>query len=105
MSRIPSTFLSRTSFEISSNNLFFCTINGISVTTRNSFLELDSCKILALNLMEPWPLENASKIPLRPIIVPPVGKSGPGITLIISDSSVNGLSMSMTRELITSDKL
>ena len=55
--------------------------------------------------MEPCPLENASKIPLRPIIVPPVGKSGPGMTLIISDKSVDGLSISMTRELITSDKL
>ena len=60
---------------------------------RYSFFSVDSCTTLPLIFTEPRPSLYASKIPLRPIIAPPVGKSGPGKTFIISAKDVSGLSI------------
>ena len=91
--------------ETSSRSLFFWTKKGISVTTRYSFFSVDSCTTLPLIFTEPRPSLYASKIPLRPIIEPPVGKSGPGKTFMISANEVSELSINKFNASEISDKL
>ena len=75
------------------------------MTTRYSFFSVDSLTIFPLIFTEPRPSLYASKIPLRPIIEPPVGKSGPGKTFMISANEVSGLSINRLRASEISERL
>ena len=55
--------------------------------------------------MEPRPVSNADLMPSRPMIVPPVGKSGPGMTVMSSSMVASGLSINMTVASMTSPRL
>ena len=46
---------------------------------------------LARRMTRPRPVRYASRIPQRPQMVPPVGKSGPGMTSSRSSRSISGL--------------
>ena len=41
----------------------------------------------------PRPVSKPERIPARPMMMPPVGKSGPGTMVISSSSAISGLAM------------
>ena len=55
--------------------------------------------------MEPRPVSKALRMPARPRIRPPVGKSGPGMICISSASVVSGSAISFSVASITSPGL
>ena len=55
--------------------------------------------------MEPRPVSKAERMPERPRISPPVGKSGPGMIRISSSSGVSGSAISARVASITSPGL
>ena len=108
---IPSIFLSLASSAIFCISFALLTMYGSSVTTI-LFLPfaIGSMSVTALTLILPRPVLYASLIPIFPIIVPPVGKSGPLIICITSSSEVSLscsilLSIIFTTASITSLKL
>ncbi len=87
MSRMPSIFPLRTRSAIAVIRFDLLTMNGISVTMMLS--EPFWCvSVFARARMttRPRPVVYASRIPLRPKMMPPVGKSGP-LTILRSSSS------------------
>ena len=52
-----------------------------------------SNSVRARRMMLPRPVSKALRMPLRPMISPPVGKSGPGTIFITSSSEISGLSI------------
>ena len=60
---------------------------------------------MALIFNLPLPVLYASTIPDLPLIIPPVGKSGPGIKTIRSSTEISGLSISAKHALIVSFRL
>ena len=103
---IPSSFPSRTSafmcFSIS--DLF--TLYGISVTTiLERPVDVSSISAFARSVIFPRPVAYAFLIPPLPMIIPPVGKSGPGIYSISSSSVMSGSSMQATIPSIVSERL
>ncbi len=50
-------------------------------------------KALARTIRPPRPVSNAARMPERPRIMPPVGKSGPGTICISSSSEMAGFSI------------
>ncbi len=57
-------------------------------------LRISSNSARARMVMLPRPVSNASRMPERPRMMPPVGKSGPGTMRISSSSGVSGLAIS-----------
>ncbi len=76
-SEIPSICLSRTSCAIFSMSLDLFTWKGSSSMTMTSLFPFCSMCVFARTLIRPRPVVYASVIPLRPKMIPPVGKSGP----------------------------
>lgn len=87
-------------------SLALLTLYGSSVTIILYLPFLASIiSVLALTVIFPRPVAQAARIPLLPMIIPPVGKSGPGIHSIISASSASGLSMRVQTASIVSPRL
>ena len=55
--------------------------------------------------MEPRPVSKAARMPERPRISPPVGKSGPGMIFMSSSRVVSGSAMSLSVASMTSPGL
>ena len=89
-----------------SSSAFLFTWNGISVTTiacrpaRSS-----SISARARSTMLPRPVSNAWRIPERPMMMPPVGKSGPGTMRIRSSSEIAGSAISASVASMISEGL
>ena len=58
-----------------------------------------------LIMIEPFPVVYALLAPAYPRIIPPVGKSGPGMIFIISSIEAAGFSKSKRHASVTSLKL
>ncbi len=103
---MPSTCFSRCSSAIFSISGALLTMYGISVTTIRC-LPPCMCSIWALARMRsrPRPVAYASRMPSRPRMSPPVGKSGPLTCFIESSTVTSGLSMRATSASITSPRL
>ena len=108
---IPSIFLSLTSSAIFSIRRALLTIYGSSVTTI-LFLPfcIGSISVTARTLILPRPVLYASSMPSLPIILAPVGKSGPLIisrtsSILVALSSLTLLSIILTTAPITSRRL
>ena len=56
-------------------------------------------------VMMPRPVSYACFMPSEPMMRPPVGKSGPGMTVMSSSTVASGLSISMQAALIASRRL
>ncbi len=94
---MPVIFFSRTRsaiFVIRPPSPPFFTWKGSSVTMIASLPPLiGSTSVRARTLIEPRPDRYASRIPSRPRMIPPPGKSGPLMCFISPLRSVSGLSM------------
>ncbi len=64
-----------------------------------------SMLVFALTTILPLPVLYALKIPLRPMIIPPVGKSGPVIAVINSLTETSGFSINICNPEIISERL
>ena len=97
---IPSIFLSLTSSAIFWIRFALLTIYGISDTIiRLLPLGIASMSVTARTLILPRPVRYASSIPLFPITMAPVGKSGP-LTMSMSSSISVSLSFSTSLSII-----
>ena len=104
-SEIPTIFLSLTKSAMLSISLALLTWYGISVTIILCLPFSSSISVLDLTTIFPFPVSYAALIPDLPIIIPPVGKSGPFIHVIISNPVASGLSINIIVPSITSPKL
>jgi hypothetical protein len=99
-------FLSWTSsaiFLITPPSPPFLTMKGSSVTMIASLPWLSgSLCARARTRMRPRPVSNASRMPVSPRIMPPVGKSGPFMWRIRPGTSMSGSSM---KALVRGDRL
>ena len=59
----------------------------------------------ARTTMRPRPVRYASATPMRPMMMPPVGKSGPGMYCMRSSTDMSGLSIMAQRASVTSPRL
>ena len=57
-------------------------------------LRISSNSVLARMVMLSRPVSNALRMPVRPMMMPPVGKSGPGTIFISSSSEMSGSAIS-----------
>ena len=106
ISDIPSTFLSLASSAIFSTNLaLFCWYGISEIIIFDFSLESFSISAFALKTTLPLPVLAASINPEEPFIIPPVGKSGPGIIFINSSISILGFSNKAKLAFIDSVKL
>ncbi len=89
----------------------FCSITstevwkGMSVTTMRVVPRLSSTSASARILMDPLPVRYASRIPWRPKICAPVGKSGPLTNCIRSSGVASGFSSTWVTASMTSPRL
>ena len=98
--------LSRTSSAIFSSIVALFTWKGTSVTMIASrSLRIVSKCTLARMMTEPRPVSKAERMPERPRISAPVGKSGPGMIAISSAVPMRGSSISAMVASITSPRL
>ena len=82
------------------------TMNGSSVTTiAVRPLSSSSISARARTRIRPRPVTYASWMPDRPMMMPPVGKSGPGRCSIRSSTVASGLSISATTASMVSPRL
>ena len=107
ISVMPSIFLSLTSSAIFSSILALLTMKGISLIINDCLPDFSSSSIEVLDLVWiiPLPVLYASYIPALPSMVPPVGKSGPEISLIRSSIDSFGLLIKLMLAFRTSVKL
>ena len=105
-SAIPCSFLLLTPSLIFSITFSGPTRYGSSVTTIPSFLgETLSTETLARVLKVPRPVSYASMTPSRPIIMPPLGRSGPGTNFMSCFVVASGFPRRNIAPLITSRRL
>ncbi len=89
----------------------FCSITsievwkGMSVTTMRVAPRLSSTSARARILIEPFPVRYASRIPWRPRIWAPVGKSGPFTNCMRSSGVASGFSSTWVTASMTSPRL
>jgi len=104
-SPMPSILFSFESSAIFIISWALLTANGISSITIATWSLKSSKCVFARTITLPRPVRCAFNAPARPIIMPPVGKSGPGIIRNNSSPVIPGLSSIATRPVMTSRKL
>jgi hypothetical protein len=106
MSEIPSSFLSRTiSAAVSIHRALFI-MNGSSVTMiACRSLRISSSCATPRTAIVPRPVLYADRMPSRPWITPPVGKSGPGMIRTSSSSVISASAIIASTPSISSPRL
>ena len=105
-SEMPSIRFSRTISTIRSIRVCLLTWNGSSVTTMASrSLRMVSIVALPRTMTEPRPSRRALRGAVRPMISPPVGKSGPGTMSSRASSATFGSSSRATQASTISPRL
>ena len=102
---MPCSFLVCTSFLTASMTFSGPTLYGSSVMT--TALRRPTCSMRAVARMrnEPLPVAYASRTPSRPMILPPVGRSGPGTKRIRSSREAAGCLIRWRQACTTSTRL
>ncbi len=105
-SLIPSIRLSLTSSAMCSTSRALLTWNGSSLMMIfGTFVSTSSISATPRTVSLPCPVWYADRIPARPMMIPPVGKSGPGTTFSRSSTVQCGRSITSLTASATSRRL